>query len=63
MIPTRSFCNGISKNLDTCLSDSSLLGAEGADVGAPAAEGGGGREIEASVASMAAWMADEGADD
>lgn len=27
------------------------------------AEGGGGREIDASVASMACWMADDGADD
>ena len=27
------------------------------------AEGGGGREMEARVASMAAWMADDGAED
>ena len=38
-------------------------GAPTGMVGFWLAEGGGGREMEASVASMAAWMAEDGAED
>ena len=43
-----------------------MEGAGGAPAGALGfwvAEGGGGREMEASVASMAAWMAEDGTED